>query len=208
MTNHDSIKPGDGFDRWTVLSRDDNPKDRRKWWLCQCKCGTVKSLRDYTLSGRMTKSCGCLRREVTIARSTRHGACGSKTHRTWKAMIYRCSTKSNKSWKNYGGRGITVCDRWKGKQGFQNFLADMGKCPSESHSIDRIDNDKGYSPENCRWATHKEQMRNTRMNKLLTLNGKTQCAAAWAEELRICKNTIRNRRNRGLPIEKVLERTK
>lgn len=109
-------------------------------------------------------------------------------------MIRRCTDENNKSYHNYGGRGITVCKRWTL---FKNFLKDMGKRPSSKHTLDRKDNNGNYEKGNCRWVVRKEQMRNIRKNRMITAFGKTMCASAWAEELGMSPQTIISRLNRG-----------
>lgn len=123
---------------------------------------------------------------------------------TYNSMIGRCYTPTNKMYDNYGGRGIKVCDRWVGDCAFINFLLDMGERPSPKHSLDRINNNGNYSPENCRWATSKEQANNKRSNILLTFNGKTQNMTQWAEELGITLSMIYYRINAGWEIEAIL----
>lgn len=130
----------------------------------------------------------------------KHGKHGTKTYQTWKSMRERCLCKTAKAYPRYGGRGITVCDRW---DSFENFYADMGDRP-ENHSIERIDNNGPYSPENCKWATDIEQANNKRNNRLLTYGGKTQTVPQWARDLNIKQGTIAVRLMRGLPIETVL----
>ncbi len=118
----------------------------------------------------------------------------TKESAIWVAMIQRCESPNCESYANYGGRGIKVCDRWKGSEGLQNFIADMGRKP-DGASLDRIDNDGDYSPDNCRWATRKEQQRNRRANVRVTLNGETRCLTEWAEILGINIRTVRKRVN-------------
>ena len=112
----------------------------------------------------------------------------SAEYRAWQDMKLRCFAEHRKDFVNYGGRGITICERWLNS--FDNFFADMGRRPTPKHTIDRIDNAKGYSKENCRWATRKEQNRNKRSAKLITWNGRTQCLEAWAIELGIDQSTL------------------
>lgn len=121
----------------------------------------------------------------------------SKTteYRTWINMRIRCYDRSCDMYHNYGGRGITVCDRWR--ESFANFLEDMGRKPGRLYEIDRINNDGNYEPGNCRWATRKQNIRNTRVNRMLTLNGVTKCAAEWAEELGLSYQMIMKRLERG-----------
>jgi hypothetical protein len=119
-------------------------------------------------------------------------------------MRTRCFNPRHIAFDRYGGRGITICDRWLGKNGFQNFLADMGLAPGPKHSIDRIDNDGPYSPENCRWVTPKEQAENRRDNNKLSLGERTKTLAAWAREFEIPERTLSNRLARGWSVERTL----
>lgn len=143
--------------------------------LCDCDCGFQTIVRIYNLLNSTTKSCGCHNiKKITQLNKDRaiHGQSKSNEFKILDSIKQRCYNKKNKDFVRYGERGITVCDRWlepKG-QGFINFYSDMGKHPSLSHSVERIDNNKGYSPDNCKWATHKEQQRNTRTCKLTEAN--------------------------------------
>lgn len=122
----------------------------------------------------------------------------------WRAMITRCTDPKAEGFEHYQRFGISVCEQWQGKDGYLNFLADMGPRPSAEYSLDREDNDGNYEPGNCRWATDIQQNRNRRNNRLLTYSGRTQCAAAWAEELGINVFTMRKRLASGWPIERVI----
>lgn len=115
----------------------------------------------YRMKTGNTTSCGCRKKSVLGISTTKHGKAGTRTHRIWKAMRSRCNNPNIPRYKDYGGRGITVCKRW---DKFENFLADMGEAP-DGHSIDRINNNKGYSPSNCKWSTPTEQNRNQRVRK-------------------------------------------
>jgi len=187
---------GKKFNRLTVIGREANNKRNNSRWLCLCDCGNKIITAGYSIKNGQTKSCGCLRKESTSRTGSlkrTHGYSRTSTYNTWSHMIQRCNNKDNFQYTDYGGRGITVCDRWDINKGgsFENFLADMSEKP-KNKSLDRIDNNKlinGYSPENCRWSTTKEQNRNKRNNKLYTYNGKTLCEQDWLEEIGLnCAN--------------------
>lgn len=129
------------------------------YWNCICECGTHKEINGACLKRGTTKSCGCLNREETISRATKHLLCGTRVYHSWANMKNRCKNESSTQYRWYGGRGITVCDRWSE---FENFLSDMGLPPSDKHSIDRIDTNGNYEPSNCKWSTMKEQCNNRR----------------------------------------------
>ncbi len=188
---------GRRFGKWTVLSYAGRTHNSRKsHWLCRCDCGNTRRVRSgHLLSGRST-SCGCFRAE----NATTHGEWGSPAYQSWENMIQRCTNPNTPFFKHYGGRGITVCTCWRS---FENFYADMGDRPDDME-IDRIDNDGDYEPGNCRWATRKQQQRNTRRTHLLTLDGRTQCISAWAEELGMHHHVIRDRINRGWSAKRAL----
>lgn len=170
-------------------------------YLCRCKCGNKKIIYGYSLIDGTTKSCGCLRKEITAQGSIKHGHCGDKIYKVWDAMIQRCTNPNNRQWKDYGGRGITVCKRWLK---FENFYEDKGKDWEPGLTLERDNNELGYFKDNCYWGTRTEQARNKRNNRLITAFGKTQCIAAWAEETGIPSPTIRKRLKLGWPPEEAL----
>jgi hypothetical protein len=160
------------------------------YWLCRCDCGGQTSVRTGGLTRGKTVSCGCRAREARAQASLRHGKRGSRTYTAWVNMLARCTNQNRIEWPHYGGRGITVCDRWR--DSFESFLADMGDAP-EGLTLDRIDNDGNYEPGNCRWASRTVQMRNTRANRLLTFNGRTATMREWADVLGLKYSTLHKR---------------
>ena len=171
--------------------------------VCLCSCGNTTVVQCCSLNSRNTQSCGCLHRDsITI-----HGKKKTHAYSIWNTMKRRCENPNNHKYPDYGGRGIRVCDRWLAPngQGVLNFIEDMGERPSVKHTIERKDVNGNYEPNNCEWATYIEQARNKRNNKLLTHNGKTQCTAAWAEELKLSVSTLNTRLFRGWSIKDALD---
>lgn len=188
---------GRSFGNWQVLERGET-KSTRIYWICKCVCGKEKQVSGAHLSSGRTTNCGCSRPKGKAAGQYKHGL--SKTHplyQTWEGMKGRC-----KNMATYGGRGITVCDRWE--KSFEAFLDDMGNKPSPLHSIDRIDNTKGYSPDNCRWATSEQQSRNTSKNRIVEYGGVRKPLIDWALEFGINYGTLKTRLNKGMPISDAL----
>ncbi len=193
---------GKRFGRLVVIKRIAKKREKTKY-LCECDCGNKHVVAGSCLTNRQSRSCGCLKRQLIIKKNTTHGMTGTSEHYIWKAMKDRCGNEKNKCFKDYGGRGITVCARWLSS--FENFYSDMGPKPSSNYSIDRKDNDGDYSPENCRWATKKEQTRNARSNHNITFNGHTHCIAEWAEKQGMNYQTLRQRIAKyGWSIERAL----
>lgn len=146
-------------------------------WLCNCSCGKTCVVPMRSLVSGRGKSCGCLRRELQIARNHKHGMTNTPEHGIWKNMKTRCFNKHSAAYKNYGGRGITICERW---MTFANFIADMGLRPSPQHMIERKDNDGNYEPSNCVWAVRQEQNSNRRNNVNIEYQGETLTAEEWS----------------------------
>lgn len=206
--NHPKFKDltSQTFDRLTVIHLCGRTKRGTLKWLCICTCGNHHIVIGGSLTAGRTKSCGCLIQETRRmkGRSTTHGLIHTPEYRSWYHMKTRCYNDNSKSYKNYGGRGITVCERWLSS--FENFFTDMGQRPSSIHSIERIDNDGNYSPQNCRWATPTEQARNCRNNRFITYKGKTKCLAEWAKYMGMSVSVLRQRLLKlGWTIERALE---
>ncbi len=195
---------GEVFGRLTVLNYDYRKPSEQHHWLCECSCEnkTIRSISSGSLKSGKSQSCGCILREKTIKRNTKHGMSKTKIYLAWKSMINRCENPITNNYHNYGGRGIKVCERW---HKFENFYEDMGERP-KGKTLDRYPNKNGnYEPTNCRWATRKEQARNTRQNYNIIYKGKTQCISDWARELNINRRTLKSRFEAGWSIERSFE---
>lgn len=197
-----TIPAGAKFGRLTVLREDEHrTKDGKVAWICQCECGTEKSVTSDSLRTGKTVSCGCYARSLLTARNTIHGQSRSPEYTSWQGMHDRCERTTSTIYRYYGGRGIKVCPEWST---FERFYSDMGPKPSPKHSIDRIDANGPYSPENCRWATVIEQKRNTRRNRFLTHAGMTLTLAEWSERTGIGYMTLRQRLRIGWTLERAI----
>ena len=192
---------GQVFGRLTVISRVENPKNTSAQWNCLCICGKKTKVASGQLNNGDTKSCGCLYAETRKTNNLKHGMSDTLEYKIWKDMKQRCYSKTQMA-KHYRDRGIKICDRWL--ESFENFYADMGPRPTTEYSIDRIDNDGDYCPENCRWATKTEQNNNTRKNVRLTLHNETKTIAEWSRILGLPYDLIRHRKGYGWSDEKVL----
>jgi hypothetical protein len=160
-------------------------------WRCVCDCGNETIVAGQSLRRGKSRSCGCLAKEA----ATTHGRSRTVEHRCWVSMNSRCSSETNQSYENYGGRGIKVCERWQ--ESFENFYADMGDRPA-GHSIERIDNNGNYDPGNCRWATTLEQCQNLRITKYVVIDGKRMTITQAARAAGIKKHTAFSRIKRGM----------
>lgn len=170
-------------------------------WLCRCVCGNeVRVTRSNLVSGGV-QSCGCLRDDRLRAVLTTHGFSNHPLYTIWDGIRRRCNDPGDRAYKNYGARGIQMCERWRD---IQNFIDDMGERPSLKHTVERVDNEGHYSPDNCIWATRKEQNRNKRDTILVTYDGRTQCLTDWAAEIRSNTPTLRYRLRVGWSIKQAL----
>lgn len=193
---------GQTFGRWSVLCNAGRKINRSSVWVCHCECGTIREVIIGKLRSGHSKSCGCLHKEFAKTYSRTHGKSYTREHRIWRGMLDRCSNPRNSRYDKYGGRGITVCERWVND--FSAFLADMGEAPNRMMEIDRIDNERGYEPRNCRWATRKQQNLNKRNNRRLSFSGLTMTVTEWAERIGIARRTIHQRLRRGWPVARAL----
>lgn len=171
-------------------------------WLVKCYCGTEKIVQTGHLLGGNTKSCGCLQKDLMRQKSKKHGMWESKEYSTWSSMKQRCYNSKNLFYKDYGGRGIRICDRWK--DSFENFFADMGKKPTPKHSIDRIDVNGNYEPSNCRWATPLQQGFNQRKVIVVEFKGEKVRLLDLCKEYNKDFTTVRYRMKRGYPLLEAL----
>ena len=189
---------GQRFGRLVVVSFHGMSRHSKAELLCLCDCGARKVVLLNNLRNGRTTSCGCWQREATSVASLTHGLTGTAGWRAWCEMKRRCYNPDCRHFKNYGGRGIKVCERWL--ESFEHFLEDMGNRPSPEHSIDRHPNNDGdYEKSNCRWATISEQARNRRNNHMVTINGETKPIAAWSEIAGISQNSMLRRIYRKWP---------
>jgi hypothetical protein len=202
----DDLK-GQEFCRLTVTERFSNTYDRHGVeWMCMCKCGNKVIAYGHHLKQGKVKSCGCLKSEVSAKNVTdfniKHGMYGSPEYISWLAMKARCYNKKHEWYHRYGGRGIGVCDRWKNS--FQDFFEDMGAKPSPEYTIERRDNNIGYQPGNCYWATQQEQMSNTSRNVYYLYNGRRVTQSQLARTLNVTVDALRGQLTRSPTLDGVV----
>lgn len=181
------------FDRLTVIKRAKNDRWGQACWRCECICGNTVTATGNDLRSKNTKSCGCLNRELAAKRLFVHGMSKSHEYYSWAHMTGRCHNPTDKDFKHYGGRGITVCDKWRNS--FVDFFNDVGKRPSPELTIERINNNHGYNPNNVRWANRHAQANNKRNNYKITLHSHTMTLAMWAKFTGINNQIVWNRIN-------------
>ncbi len=203
MGNRIQVKAGDRYGRLTVameieprVTHSAKRMHRHRIVRCKCECGALVDVSLAHLRSGGTASCGCLGKH----NGTKHGKRYTPAYEIWKTMRQRCLNPRNAHYTYYGGRGISVCDRWLNS--FVSFLEDMGERP-EGCSIDRVNNDGNYEKSNCRWATSTQQARNTRQTRLITFDGHTRCLTEWADIIGITNATLRYRLKHW-PIERAL----
>jgi len=205
---HHRSKDMTGFRVGYLMAKEYAGSDGKKsLWRCLCDCGAEKTLPAVELT-KMKKqgvvaSCGCKRYQTVSQRRTTHGMSKHPAFAVWRSMLARCQRPSHFAWKNYGGRGITVCERW---QSFEAFWEDMGPSYRPGLSLERINNNGPYSPDNCRWATSEEQTRNQRRNRLIDTPRGRMTVAEAAREFGIGKTTLHYRIQRGITGPELLDR--
>lgn len=188
---------GKKFGRWTVISRDERPNKRRVYWICRCDCGTEKSVIGDSLRSGVSNSCGCYHKDQL----SNHRLSNTRLYGKFQNMKDRCYNEKSQSYKNYGDRGIRICDEWLNDfQAFHDWAIANGY--RKGLSIDRIDNMGNYEPSNCQWTDVKTQSNNRRSNRLITLNGDAKTLTEWCEDLGVNRALVANRIRKGWSLEK------
>jgi hypothetical protein len=198
---------GSKHDRWTILKETNRKvyKDSsRRMFLCKCDCGVEKEVDMFSILRNVSKSCGCLNREQIVKKATTHGLRHHPLYKVWCCMKERCNNPNSEKFHIYGERGIKVCDEWE--TNFQQFYDDMITTWKKGLSIDRIDNNKGYSKYNCRWSTMTEQQNNRRDNKIITYDKKQYTVAELARKFNINQSTLRQRIARGMTVNQAIQK--
>lgn len=192
---------GQKIGRLTVLSFSHRDEASKAHILCKCDCGIEKTFEATSLC-RRTRSCGCLSAEMSSKRVRTHGLTRTRIYVIWQNMMYRCYKENSTSYKNYGAKGIDVCEEW---HIFENFYKDMFKGYSDKLTLDRIDNNKGYSKENCRWSSYSKQNRNRKNNHIVIFKGRQMCLADAVDISGLNYTTVERRINQhGWDAEKAL----
>jgi len=194
---------GQQFGRLLIISfAGTNDKNKRAMWLCRCACKKEITTNGIDLRSGHTQSCGCFKKDRTSETHKKHGLARTPFYEVWTQIKKRCFSPKDKSFKYYGGRGIKLCNKWLCFESFKNDMYEnylKHKKNNKTTTIERINNNKNYSHENCRWATMGEQSRNTRRTKMITYNGKTLCILDWAKELGVVYITLYNRLKKHSP---------
>ena len=191
------------YGRATAIEDVGKDKNNNRLWLCKCDCGRIFTTTARRLNSGHTQSCGCLRDDTTSSHFRKHGLSETRLNRIWRNIKTRCCNPLNPEYSRYGGRGISICKLW-----YDDFMSfydwSLNNGYSEEKTIDRIDNSKGYSPDNCRWTDYKTQSRNRRSNILITFNGERHPLIEWCEKYGSKYSTVYNRIRRGWGFEKAL----
>lgn len=189
------------FNKLTVIELLPLVPNKPRKWKCICSCGSTATTTSYALRSGHTKSCGCIQKEKIKTLNLSHGKTGSAEIKIWYKMRDRCMNPKSKSYKHYGARGISICNRWMDSS---LFLSDMGTRPSPHHSIDRIDVNGNYEPSNCRWTTHTQQANNRRNTKQYTYNNDTKTIPEWCKALNLNYKNVNLRISQKWSIHRAL----
>lgn len=191
------------FGRWCVLGPA-KPRKGQAYWTCQCSCAerTIRDVCEYSLLKGLSQSCGCIHREEVRQRMTKHGQERTRLYRIWKAMKWRCDCPSGKTYSYYQGKGIQVCAEWREFLPFYDWAIANGY--RDNLTIDRIDNSKGYEPDNCRWVTYRAQANNKTNNRRYEHGAETKTLQEWSEDVGMKYTTLVQRLNRGWSFEKAI----
>lgn len=192
---------GQRFGRLSVLDKAPN-KGLRRQWRCRCDCGSDAIVGAASLRDGSTTSCGCFHREQVSERFSTHGMSGTATYRVWKSMRERCYSPAHKNYADYGGRGIGICERWA--QDYRNFFADMGERPA-GKTIERLDVNGNYNPDNCVWADATVQSRNRRSARIVNVQGRDMCVSEASELYGLCARTVGHRLSQGWDVMAALQ---
>jgi hypothetical protein len=195
MAKKAKIEPGHVFGRMTVI-REAPPKGGRRAFELRCQCGRTVAATLTNLRRPRTTSCGCYQAAF------RHGGSRTSEYKSWRSMIARCTDPTHDRYADYGGKGVVICQRWL--DAFSDFLTDMGRKPTPRHTIDRIDNSRGYEPGNCRWASKSEQASNRSTNRIIQFRGKSMTLAAASREIGMRPITLQKRLDAGWPVERAM----
>ena len=205
--SHFKNETGNSYGRLTAISSysKKSPSGKsRTYWICMCECGNTKHmLADNLRKKDRIASCGCYKSEFFSKLNSTHRLTGTRVWRSWESAKQRCLNPNDNNFPHYGARGIRICDRWSS---FELFLEDMGYPPSTNHTIERIDVNGDYNPNNCKWATSKEQARNKTNNKLYEHDGKKMILVDWSKYLSIRLITLRKRLDANWPLDRVFSK--
>lgn len=199
---------GKRFTRLTVISLSPSrTKNDKLLWDCICDCGNKTVVSGGNLTSEAVKSCGCWRSDQISEKNTTHGLSKTPEYGIWNGMKKRCNTETDEHYQHYGARGISVCDRWSGSNGFENFISDVGKRPGTEYSIERRDNDGNYEPSNCYWATPEEQANNRRSNVYYDFRGSRLTAAQIARMFNVHPDSLSRNCKKFESVEDALAET-
>lgn len=192
---------GQRFSRLLVLNYAGMNRDREALWYCQCDCGITVVVKGSRIRRGVIKSCGCLKRDGSRKSHPVHGMHQTAEYQAWADMLQRCENPKVKAFHRYGGRGITVCERW---HEFPHFIADMGLRPRKGLTLERVDNSQGYHPGNCEWRSWSKQSRNRVSNRLIVYQGRTKCLTDLAKDAGISPVTLSSRLSRGWSVDRAV----